>query len=91
MDPRPTQPYRALRAFVGTVVIATVVGVWLHARLINGARLGTLWQVVILALVIASGYAVFGPRTMTRAVEDARDLSGEGETDTSDDAGDDDA
>ena len=77
MVPRPTRPYRALRATVGTAVIASVVAVWLHARL-TGEPLGTLWEVVMLALVLAAGYAVFGPRTMTAAVEDARDLSGEG-------------
>jgi uncharacterized membrane protein len=79
----PTRPYRLLRALVGTGIIAAVVGLWIHARLI-GEPLGTLWEVVMLALVIAAGYAVFGHRTMTQAVEDARDLSGEGETEDED-------
>ena len=73
----PTRPYRALRALVGTGIIAAIVGLWVHARL-AGEPLGTLWEVVMLALVIAAGYAVFGHRTMAQAVEDARDLSGEG-------------
>lgn len=74
---RPEQPYRLLRAIVGTVVISAVVGLWIHARL-TGSGLGTLWEVVMLALVIAAGYAVFGPDTMSSAVDDAKSLSGEG-------------
>ncbi|WP_435065887.1 hypothetical protein [Halobaculum sp. EA56] len=41
---RPTQPYRALRAGAG-------------------------------ALVLASGYAVFGRRTMSAAVDEAQELT----------------
>ncbi|OYR54330.1 hypothetical protein [Halorubrum halodurans] len=77
----PTRPYRALRAGVGTVVIATVLALWVRGQIV-GDPLGTLWDVVVLALLLASGYAVYGRRTMTTAVEDAQELSEGGSSDT---------
>ncbi len=74
---KPTQPYRAWRAIVGTAVIVTVLGLWTHAHL-AGQPLDMLWDVVVLALVIASGYAVFGRRTMQSAVQDAQEIAGDG-------------
>ena len=74
---KPTQPYRAWRAIVGSVVIATVIGLWAHAHL-TGTGPDMLWDVVVLALVIASGYAVFGRRTMQSAVQDAQDIASDG-------------
>ncbi|OYR53593.1 hypothetical protein DJ73_07225 [Halorubrum sp. Ea1] len=76
----PTRPYRALRAGVGTLVILVVLGLWVRGQIV-GDPLGTLWDVVVLALLLASGYAVYGPRTMSNAVEDAQELS-DGGTDT---------
>ena len=71
---RPTRPYRALRATVATGVIAVVLGLWAHGQL-TSAPMDMLWDVVVLVLLIASGYAVFGRRTMSQAVEDAKDLT----------------
>jgi len=73
---RPQRPYRALRAFVGTVIILTVVGLWAHARL-TGEQLGALWEVVMLALIAAAAIAVFGRRTFESAVETSQTLRGE--------------
>lgn len=85
MAMRPEQPYRFLRSLVGTAVIFAVVGLWIHARL-YGSPLGTLWEVVMLLLVVASGYAVFGRETMTHAVEDAQEIrDGESEDSNDDD------
>lgn len=73
---RPEQPYRLLRATVGTALIAVVVGLWAHGQL-TGAPMDMLWDVVVLALLVASGYSVFGRRTMDAAVETAQELQGE--------------
>ena len=82
---RPTRPYRALRATVGTVAIGLVLGLWAHARL-TGGSLSTLWEVVVLAIVIAGGYSVFGRRTMSAAMDHAQELtdgsSGQDDQDT---------
>ena len=80
----PNRPYRALRAGVGAGVIAVVVGLWAHGQL-TGDELGTLWEVVVLAIVLAGGYSVFGHRTMNAAVDDAQELAdGAGDTDSED-------
>jgi hypothetical protein len=83
MVPHPTRPYRALRAVVGAVVIATTVGLWAHGKVV-GSELGTLWDVVVIALLIASGIAVFGRDTMTTGLEEAKDVSGQSDTEDSD-------
>lgn len=75
---RPQQPYRALRAGVGTVVILTVVGLWAHGQL-TGQPLGTLWDVVALAVVIAAGFVVFGRETFGAALDEAQDVQGGGD------------
>ncbi|WP_277540214.1 hypothetical protein [Haloarcula laminariae] len=67
---RPQRPYRALRAGAGAVVLATVVGVWVHSY-VTGKQPGTLLQVVYIALVIASGFAVFGRDTFGAALDEA--------------------
>jgi hypothetical protein len=77
---RPEQPYRALRAAVGTIVIGTFVAIWAYAQL-YAEPMGTLWALVMLVLLVASGYAVFGRATMTSAVEDAQELQGDQEGD----------
>jgi len=80
---RPQRPYRALRAFVGTVVLLVTFGLWAHSQL-SGQGLGTLWDVVALAIVIAAGYAVFGKRTFGAALEEAQDVQGgDGDDDNS--------
>jgi len=71
---RPTRPYRALRATVATGIIASVLALWAHGQL-TGAPMDMLWDVVVLVLLVASGYAIFGRRTMSRAVEDAQKLT----------------
>ncbi|MDS0258580.1 hypothetical protein NDI56_04035 [Haloarcula sp. S1CR25-12] len=79
----PQRPYRALRAGAGAVVLATVVGVWVHSY-VTGQQPGTLLQVVYIALVIASGFAVFGRDTFGAALDEAQDVQGGGEDDTED-------
>lgn len=82
----PTRPYRTLRALVGTGAVALVLALWAHGQL-TGDPLSTLWEVVVLAIVIAGGYAVFGESTMSAAMDDAQDLTdGGGEGDDSRDA-----
>jgi len=78
---RPQRPYRALRAGVGTVVILSVVGLWVHGQL-TGRPLGTLWDVVALAIVIAAGIAVFGRQTFTTALDEAEQVSGDDGTES---------
>ncbi|ACM56364.1 hypothetical protein [Halorubrum lacusprofundi] len=70
----PNRPYRALRAGVGASVIAVVVALWAHGQL-TGDELGTLWEVVVLAIILAGGYSVFGHSTMSAAVDDAQELA----------------
>lgn len=65
-----------LRDALGTLVIAVVVTVWVYGK-IFGDPLGALWEVTMLAIVIAAAYSVFGRRTMNEAIENAKDLSGE--------------
>ena len=79
---KPQRPYRALRAFVGTVVLLVTFGLWAYAQL-SGQGLGTLWDVVALAIVIAAGYAVFGKRTFGAALEEAQDVQGGDDDDQS--------
>jgi hypothetical protein len=74
---KPTRPYRALRAVVATAVIAVVLGLWARGQLV-GEPLGAMWDVVILGLLIASGIAVYGRRTMSAALEEAQDVTGDG-------------
>jgi hypothetical protein len=81
---RPDRPYRALRAGVGAAVILVVVGLWAHGQA-TGSPLETIWQVVMLALVLAAAYSVFGQRTVENAVETAQELQG---SDTEGDDGD---
>ena len=84
----PTQPYRALRAVVATAVIAVVLGLWARGQLV-GEPLDMLWDVVVLALLVASGYAVFGRKTMGQAVEDAQSIA-DGSSDSGESQEDDD-
>jgi Sec-independent protein translocase protein TatA len=37
-----------------------------------------LWQMIVVVLVVASGYVVFGPNAMSEAVDDAQQLQGDG-------------
>lgn len=88
---KPTRPYRAHRAIVATGVIAVVLGLWAHGQL-AGESMDMLWDVVVLALLVASGYAVFGQDTMGQAIDDAQDLAsedagGDGDADTGGDGG----
>ena len=76
----PTRPYRALRAGVGAGVVLVVVAMWAHGQL-TGDPLSTLWEVVVLAIVLAGGYSVFGHSTMSAAIDDAQEI-----TDGSDDS-----
>ena len=78
----PTQPYRALRAVVATAVIAVVLGLWARGQLV-GEPLDMLWDVVVLALLVASGYAIYGEKTMGQAVDDAQSIAdGSSESDS---------
>ena len=70
----PTRPYRALRAGVGAGVILVVVAMWAHGQL-TGDPLSTLWEVVVLAIVLAGGYSVFGHSTMSAAIDDAQEIA----------------
>ena len=70
----PTRPYRALRAGVGASVILVVVAMWAHGQL-TGDPLSTLWEVVVLAIVLAGGYSVFGHSTMSAAIDDAQEIT----------------
>lgn len=76
---RPTRPYRALQHVVATGVIGVVLGLWAHSQL-TGRQMDVLWTVAILALLLASGYVLFG-RAMSRGVEDAKEIAGEGDGD----------
>ena len=70
---RPQRPYRALRALVATGILVVIVGLWANAQL-TGQRMGTLWEVVMLMLVVAAAIAVFGRRTVQTAVEASQEL-----------------
>jgi hypothetical protein len=79
----PTRPYRALRAGVGTVVITVVLGLWTYGKY-TGEPLGAMWDVVVIALLIASGIAVFGRKTMTAGLDEAQDVAGQSGTEEGD-------
>lgn len=76
----PTRPYRALRAGVGALVVTAVIALWAYGQVV-GDPLGTLWDVVVLAIVLASAYSVYGYETMSAAVDEAQDVAGTGEGD----------
>jgi hypothetical protein len=59
---------------MGAGALALVLALWAHGQL-TGDPLSTLWEVVVLAIVIAGGYAVFGEKTMSAAMDDAQDLT----------------
>lgn len=75
------QPHPILRDLIATVVIATVVALWARAQILS-APMGTLWELVMLILVVASGYAIFGHRIMGQAVDDAQELQGQTDDDS---------
>lgn len=68
------RPYRKLRAGVAATVVLATIALWAHGHL-TGEPLGTLWDVVVLAFVLASGYAVYGEQTMDSAVETAQEMT----------------
>lgn len=72
---RPAHPYRALASGVGAVVIGAVIALWAYGQLV-GPALGTLWDLVVLVLVLAGARRVFGKRTMDDAMEAAQELQG---------------
>ncbi|SEN04022.1 hypothetical protein SAMN05216388_1001223 [Halorientalis persicus] len=74
---RPTRPYRAVRAFAGLVMVLGFFGVWAHGMLTD-SPVGTFYEVVTIALVLAGAYAVLGKETVAAAVEDAQEIAGEG-------------
>lgn len=82
--------YPPLRKLVAVIVLVAVVALWAYGRLtgnLAGQAMGTLWEVVMLAIVIAAGYTVFGPDTMGQAVDDAQELANQGDqSDDTDDA-----
>jgi len=51
------------------------LAIWAHGQL-TGQPLGTLWDVVVLAIVIAGGIAVFGKDTFGSAIDEAQDVQG---------------
>jgi hypothetical protein len=55
-------------------VILIVVAMWAHGQL-TGNPLSTLWEVVVLAIVLAGGYSVFGHSTMSAAIDDAQEIA----------------
>ncbi|UIP00338.1 hypothetical protein Hbl1158_02915 [Halobaculum sp. CBA1158] len=88
MTPTPKRPYRALRSGVGALVVATIIALWAHGHL-TGDPLGTTWDIVVVALVLASGYAVFGRATMSAAVDEAQQLTEGSDSGSGEDGGDD--
>jgi hypothetical protein len=70
---KPQRPYRALRAAIGAIVVMAVTALWIYGQM-AGQPLGTLWDVVMLSIVIAAGFAVFGRRTFSAAVDEAESL-----------------
>lgn len=83
---RPTRPYRVLRVGFAAIVLGLVMSVWVRARLV-GEPMDTLWTVVVLGIVIASAYTVFGRQTMENALGTVQDLKGQsGDESEEDDA-----
>lgn len=70
------RPYRALRAAVGTIILLGITGLWAASKLEIVPPLGAMWDVVVLGIVIAGGYAVYGEATMTAAMDDAQEFTG---------------
>ncbi|MBX0350495.1 hypothetical protein [Haloarcula pellucida] len=79
---KPPKP-PSLGEAVGTIVIVGVLLVWGRAQIL-GQSLDMLWQVAMLAILLASGYAVFGQRAMQSAVEDAQEITDNDSDDSND-------
>lgn len=65
-----------LKDAFGAAIISVVVSVWVYSKLYE-EPLSVLWELTMLAIVIAAAYSVFGRRTMSSAIDEAKDLAGE--------------
>jgi len=75
---RPQRPYRLLRASVGTIVILAFTGIWVW-KWFQGDQLSSLWTLTMIAIIFASGMAVFGKETFTSGVEEAQKVTKDSE------------
>ena len=73
-----------LRTAIGTAVITAFVSLWIYLE-VYASGMGTLWELVMLAIVVASGYAVFGEAIMGSAIDDAQSIQGSADDEDSDD------
>lgn len=68
---------KVLRVAIGGIIILGFIGLF-GFKLYEGRRVDTLWQIVLLAIVFASGYAVFGEE-FGRGIEQAKEVAAEGD------------
>ena len=68
-------PDITLRTWIGTGVITAFTGLWMYLE-VYATGMGTLWELVMLAIVVASGYAVFGEAIMSASIDDAQTIRG---------------
>jgi hypothetical protein len=68
---------KSVRIAVGGLILLSFVGLF-GFKLFEGQRVDTLWQIVLVAIVFASGYAVFGEE-FGKGIEQAKEVASEGD------------
>ncbi|WP_324757061.1 hypothetical protein [Haloarcula montana] len=64
---------RTIRLAISALIVTATFALWMRARLTAGG-MGTLWEVVALAIVIAACYVVFGERIFGSALDEAQEM-----------------
>lgn len=69
------KPNKTLRSLAGFGIITVVVGLWAWSKYSGATAMGSMWDTIVVLLVIAAAYAVFGAETMKEASETAAEVT----------------
>ncbi|WP_284008045.1 hypothetical protein [Haloarcula pelagica] len=64
---------RLVRLLLSTAIVATTFALWVRARLV-GTRLSPFFVLLVLAIIVAASYVMFGKRLFGDAVEEATEI-----------------
>ncbi|MFC6973635.1 hypothetical protein ACFQL1_01485 [Halomicroarcula sp. GCM10025709] len=64
---------RLVRLLLSTAIVATTFALWVRARLV-GTRLSPFFVLLVLAIIVAASYVVFGKRLFGDAVDEAKEI-----------------
>ena len=71
---------RLIRLLLSAAIVATTFAIWVRTRL-TGARLSPVFLLLILAIIVAACYVVFGKRLFGDAVDEAKEIRDSSEDD----------